>query len=150
MDSTDVRWDYGGYGPGDENQFTAFPSGGDQQVCVGAGRIKGFWILCNAGNTLPDTFDDPPGACFVDFRDGFSDTEELRDASPLILRIGVGIAGVEGLQSTARFNIPGNGLKYNTGLWIKSTPIDTYGTFYQMALFTARAGIGSSDTIVYP
>ena len=104
-----------------------FTSGGTQQLVGGAGdnsvggRIKGWWILCNA--------ETPDGACFIDLHDGSSTSD------PIIVRIGVGKGGHDYFQTQAAMEMPGNGLRFVNGIFLKCTPIAEDGTFYQIELF---------------
>ena len=121
--TVDVRFD----GPIDEDD--PFTSGGTRQVLGGspvrAGRLKGWWVL-----TFYDSAG-PEGSCFIDLFDGTSVSD------PLITRIGVGRSGIDDFHSQATYRVPGNGLRFDDGIFLKCTPITTSGTFYQVTLFYA-------------
>ena len=130
MNPTDVRAVSVSY-DGAIHEDDPFPSGGTRQVLGGspvqAGRLKGWWILTYIDTApAPDT-----GSCFIDLHDGTSVSDTL------ITRIGVGKSGVNGLFTGASYELPGNGLRFDNGIFLKCTPIRPDGTFYQVTFFYA-------------
>lgn len=124
VSTVSVRFD------GAVHELDPFPTGGTRQVLGGspaqAGRLKGWWIL-----PYWDEEEFPRGSCFIDLHDGTSVLD------PLITRIGVGKGGVNSFQDLTAYKLPGNGMRFDNGLFLKCTPIYEDGTFYQATFFYA-------------